>query len=177
LGKVEEALGARIRHYREKRGLTQVGLAELLRVHEQTVIRYESGDINIPTRRLREIAKVLDIDVGALMVGEEMERRFRDASERKAVNSVREAPPMTLGWYVNIPLAARQRILEYSQRLQKAGMSEMDIAHFERIILDFTYSQYHIASEPPRTEEEWIGEVDDAWAAVEDYLRRKGVKL
>lgn len=59
-------LGERIRALR-KRKYTQEELAELVKVHVNTVIRWERGDRTPDAERLRELAKVLNTSTAYLL--------------------------------------------------------------------------------------------------------------
>jgi transcriptional regulator with XRE-family HTH domain len=61
------ALGARIAKQRKEQDITQVQLAELLGVSQQTVNSYETGRRRIPVSLLPDIAKRLGMAVEALI--------------------------------------------------------------------------------------------------------------
>lgn len=63
-------LGARIAQLRKDQGITQVQLAELLGVSQQTITAYEVGRRRIQVSALPTIAKALGVAVEAL-IGEE----------------------------------------------------------------------------------------------------------
>lgn len=56
-------IGFRIRKMREKRGLTQVDVAEGLHITYQQVQKYELGKNKIPASRLSKLAKILEVTV------------------------------------------------------------------------------------------------------------------
>lgn len=60
-------LGARIAHLRKEQGTTQVQLAELLGVSQQTITAYEVGRRRIQVSALPVIAKALGIAVEELI--------------------------------------------------------------------------------------------------------------
>lgn len=56
------AWGEELREYRSREGLTQVGLAQLLGIHQTTVSQIERGSL-IPSPRLqRTIVRACDLD-------------------------------------------------------------------------------------------------------------------
>jgi transcriptional regulator with XRE-family HTH domain len=61
------ALGARIAKQRKEQDITQVQLAELLGISQQTVNSYETGRRRIPVSLLPDIAKRLGVAVEALI--------------------------------------------------------------------------------------------------------------
>jgi transcriptional regulator with XRE-family HTH domain len=60
-------LGARIRAQRKERGLSQEGLAELARIHENHVRRIEAGTANPSYVVLHRIARALKIELPELV--------------------------------------------------------------------------------------------------------------
>ena len=57
----------KIRHYRQKKGLSQTQLAEKLRVQQSTIAMWESGKNTPRTDKLIEIADVLDCEISDLL--------------------------------------------------------------------------------------------------------------
>ncbi len=55
--------GRLIKRFRQKKGLSQMALAELIGVSYQQVQKYESGRSSISIERLQDIARALDIPV------------------------------------------------------------------------------------------------------------------
>lgn len=64
------ALGVRIAEARKAAGMTQVQLAELLRIPQQTLAHYEVGRVRIPAALVADCARLLAVPVETLM-GEE----------------------------------------------------------------------------------------------------------
>lgn len=63
------SLGSLIKEAREKRNLRQVDVAEAVGIGQNTLSRIEGGETPMPRHRtLLELARVLDIDIGALYV-------------------------------------------------------------------------------------------------------------
>jgi transcriptional regulator with XRE-family HTH domain len=66
---VDRDIGARVRSLRERHGITQATLAEMLGLSLQQVQKYESGETRLPASRVLQIADCLRADVTELMVG------------------------------------------------------------------------------------------------------------
>lgn len=64
-------VGGRIRYKRIQAGLTQEQLAEILFVTPAAVSTYENRDLNIPSKTVMDIAKVLNTTAGYLLEGVE----------------------------------------------------------------------------------------------------------
>jgi len=79
-------ISQRIRHYRQKKGLTQEAVATALGVRKENYAKYESGERNPKDDRLVEIAKILDVSYNALTEG--VEREFADLLHRHASGAV-----------------------------------------------------------------------------------------
>lgn len=60
-------LGERIAATRKAQGITQVQLAELLGVAQQTMAHYEGGSVRIPVETLAQLAQHLNTSVEALI--------------------------------------------------------------------------------------------------------------
>ena len=68
--------GNRIREIRKSKKLTQKQLASLLGVVESSVTKYENGKIEIPLSKLKELAKILDVnDLYLIGLSDEKERK------------------------------------------------------------------------------------------------------
>lgn len=67
--------GEKIKYLREKKGLTQDGLAKYLNTTKQTINKYENGTItNIPSDKIEIIAKVLNCSPSYLMGWQEVNK-------------------------------------------------------------------------------------------------------
>ncbi len=62
-------LGERIYHYRERCGLSQLKLAELLDVSRQAVSKWETGSAIPELSKLVRMAEIFGVSLGALIVG------------------------------------------------------------------------------------------------------------
>lgn len=60
-------LGQRIARYRKAQGLTQVQMAEILGIAQQTVAHYEGGRLRIAVSMLQPLATALSITVEELL--------------------------------------------------------------------------------------------------------------
>ena len=75
------ALGARIAEARKAAGMTQVQLAELLRIPQQTLAHYEVGRVRIPAALVADCARLLAVPVESLM-GEDAKPARRGPSPK-----------------------------------------------------------------------------------------------
>lgn len=169
---VLQTVGDRVRAARKHRGLDQKELGDRIGVHEKTVSRWENNKQPIELANLEALATVLRVDFDWLREGD----RGEGVKVREPVVGRVHEGQVSFGTR-RLPLAARTRLNEYANRLKEAGLGEDVIDYFERLIMDFTFAQYHVAGEGPKTEEDWVNEVDAGWAAVSHYLRQKGAKL
>lgn len=62
-----ERLGRRIAQHRKAQGLTQVQLAKILGIAQQTMAHYEGGRLRIPVAMLSLLAKALSVSVEDLI--------------------------------------------------------------------------------------------------------------
>ncbi len=105
-------IGRLIRRFRLQKGLSQMGLAELIGVSYQQVQKYESGKSSISIERLIDIAEALDMPVSKFFPSEkellseeespygeltgeekrllELFRKIEDRNTRKAVFRILE---------------------------------------------------------------------------------------
>lgn len=60
-------LGQRVEGLRKAQGLTQVQLAELLKLSQQQVASYENGTRRIPINRIHSVATMLGVSVEELL--------------------------------------------------------------------------------------------------------------
>jgi len=56
-------IGQMIKEARKTRGMTQMGLSELIGVSYQQVQKYEKGSDNISVERLKQIAKAVEVPI------------------------------------------------------------------------------------------------------------------
>ena len=57
------SIGARIRHFRELAGLSQLQLSEKVQCELSTLAHYETGKILVSMTKLIKISKVLEVDL------------------------------------------------------------------------------------------------------------------
>lgn len=69
-------IGNRVKEYRKIRKLTQRKLAELVMVSPSSITRLEKGQIMVSVFTMIEIAKVLDVSISYLLVGENCKETF-----------------------------------------------------------------------------------------------------
>lgn len=62
-------IGCRIREFRQKKGLSQERLAELLNLSPQQMQKYEAGASKLNTDKLQQVAEALGITVFAFFHG------------------------------------------------------------------------------------------------------------
>ena len=67
----DTAIGARVRAFREARGLTLAALAETTSLSPSFLAGLESGDIYPPIGTLQKVARALDVRLGTFLDGEE----------------------------------------------------------------------------------------------------------
>ena len=76
-------VGDRIRKHRELSGISQTYLAEKIGVSKQTLYKYEKNVItNIPSDKIEEIAKVLNVSESCLMGWENKEIELINEEEK-----------------------------------------------------------------------------------------------
>lgn len=71
-------VGARVREWRQRRGVSQVGLARDLGVSIQQVQKYEKGANRLSASRLRAVAKTLQVPVDEFFRGAEEQAALSD---------------------------------------------------------------------------------------------------
>ena len=76
-------VGDRIRKHRELSGISQTDLAEKIGVSKQTLYKYEKNVItNIPSDKIEEISKVLNVSESCLMGWENKEIELINKEEK-----------------------------------------------------------------------------------------------
>ena len=88
-----QKLGARIARLRKERGLTQVQLAQMLGVSQQTVTSFEKGRRRVPVSQLVPLSKALGLSVEDLL-GQERTARKRGPTPKLArqLEQIRQLP-------------------------------------------------------------------------------------
>lgn len=86
LAAVRQALGARIKEFRDRQGLTQLQLAERIGVAPQTVSQIERGKEGTSMANLVRISTVLDVPLSELF--EFDDAPARDKEKRRAVQAL-----------------------------------------------------------------------------------------
>jgi transcriptional regulator with XRE-family HTH domain len=67
-GALQQAVGRNVRAYRQRRGLSQEALAQLLGVHRTYMGGVERGERNLTLRSLERIAATLGLDPRDLLI-------------------------------------------------------------------------------------------------------------
>lgn len=79
-------IGNRVKEYRQTRDLTQRQLAELVMISPSSVTRLEKGQIMVSVFTMIEIAKVLNVSITYLLMGENNSQNEFDSTEFKLVS-------------------------------------------------------------------------------------------
>ena len=66
MNQIEKSVGQRIKEYREKAGLKQADLAELVHARRETIVHLENGRYNPSLKLAMDIAKVFSVSVEEL---------------------------------------------------------------------------------------------------------------
>ncbi len=82
-------IGQRIKLYRQKAGLTQESLGELVGVTFQQIQKYERGITKLNIDKLQRIAEALSVPVPALIEAEEATHIFLTSQEKKLIEMYR----------------------------------------------------------------------------------------
>jgi transcriptional regulator with XRE-family HTH domain len=64
-------IGDKLRHFRNKKGLSQETLAHLLNIERNSYIKMENGKTNVSWERLEQIVKILEVDIWELLTHNE----------------------------------------------------------------------------------------------------------
>ena len=64
-------VGERISRFRQKKGMTQIALAEKLGVTSQAISKWERGQTFPDVSRLDELSEILEVAVAYLLTGKE----------------------------------------------------------------------------------------------------------
>jgi transcriptional regulator with XRE-family HTH domain len=121
---VDVQVGARIRLLRQEAQITQTVLAEHLGVTFQQVQKYEKGMNRVGAGRLTNIARVLEVPVSRLLVGDE-----QDANEERRRGRHEERSPLKL---LSIPGALR--LLRAYAQINDGPQRRNILALVERIV-------------------------------------------
>lgn len=93
-------IGCRIREFRQKKGLSQERLAELLDLSPQQMQKYEAGASKLNTDKLQQLAEALGITLFALFEGYLDAPYALTPDEKRLVEAYRaiNAPEVKLGF-------------------------------------------------------------------------------
>lgn len=90
----------RIRHYREKAGLTQRGLQELTEISQSTINRIESGQRPVKPYELTAIAQALGCPESSLVEHHEVRDRIQWAARTNAGGEPEPGPVKDFLFYL-----------------------------------------------------------------------------
>lgn len=82
-------IGSKIKLYRQKAGLTQEKLAEILGVTFQQIQNYESGRTKLNTDKIQQICQALNISPSLLFSESDKKQYILDVQEERLINSFR----------------------------------------------------------------------------------------
>ena len=82
-------IGRKVKLYRQKAGLTQEGLAEILSVTFQQIQNYENGRTKLNTDKLQHICQALNIPTSVLISEAEKQQYHLSVQEEKLIDSFR----------------------------------------------------------------------------------------
>ena len=85
-----EAMGKRIALFRKEQGLTQVQLAEIIGVSQQTLAHYEVGRLRIAISTLSQIAEALDVNIEELINEQKQEAKGKRGPAPKLQQQVEQ---------------------------------------------------------------------------------------
>lgn len=98
-----ETIAKRIKFAREKSGLTQEKLAEMLGVDKNTVSRWETGNRGLPNKRLYQIAKILKINIESLITEDDPTVLLEDNN----IPPIKMDFPHSSGQIIKVPIFER----------------------------------------------------------------------
>lgn len=114
-------IGRLIKRFRFRKGLSQMGLAELIGVSYQQIQKYESGKSSISIERLFDIAEALDIPVTRFFPSEK-----EVLSESVAKVTVEESPYGEL-------TEDEKRLLEFFRKIKDRNTKKAILKILEEI--------------------------------------------
>jgi transcriptional regulator with XRE-family HTH domain len=172
------SLGLAIRRRREARGLTQLQLADRLRLHKQSINRIELGRVAISMTRLSELAEALDTTALELLSDARTLEDLGEARVDTEAMVVRELGSSYMpGLHTSLPTKAYDRVRSYVQRLIRAGLEGAELAEAEQFLLNGAYNKINAREPGEKSEEDFILDIDAAWEFVRDVAGRKGLNL
>lgn len=62
-----KAIAAKIKKARKNLGMTKKELAEIMGLHESSISKYETGKVDFPVSRIRDLAEILGVDESWLL--------------------------------------------------------------------------------------------------------------
>lgn len=152
------SIGERIRELRKEKRLTLIQLADLMGLSQATLSKYESGEINIPIKRLRKLADILGTTVEELIVYENSTPRtidFRKTNPTIVSEEVFEKCVRVLGYNIHsdeyqyyitdtkqVLIAVVSKTLMFEIHTSNIGFTNLDSAEKTKLMnLIFDYSR------------------------------------
>lgn len=114
---------------------------------------------------LEDVARALGTTPRALRVG--VADRASDGGTSAYV--VRTRP--------RLPPRAYQVVFDHCTTLEDAGVPEDLIEEARRLMSDDTFNTLNKGQADPRTETDWIKDIEAAWVFIRDRLKAKGFRL
>ena len=99
----QQKIGEFIRDKRKEKGLTQIELANKLGITNQAISKWERGKNCPDISLLKDLCKILDININELLSGKELEKVSKEDSEDILVETVRT--------YTNIEKKKNKKLL------------------------------------------------------------------
>lgn len=97
-------IGARLRDFRKRKGLTQEQLAEKMAVTAQQIHQYESGSTRLNTDKLQAASLALSVPIAAFFIGGDVENSLSE-EEQMLINRFRALSSHEVRSYVLRSLA------------------------------------------------------------------------
>lgn len=130
-----------------------------------SVSNWERGITTPEESRLALLAELYDIEPAALRYGEVTAPRERT---RYVSNPALRR---------RLPAPAYAVVLDYLERMERAGCSEEQIDEAERVMVDGAYNKLNKRDFRERSEEDVITDIRAAWDFITYVLRKEGIRL
>ena len=102
----QQKIGEFIKNKRKEKGLTQIELANKLGITNQAISKWERGKNCPDISLLKDLCKILDININELLSGKELEKVSKEDSENILVETVRT--------YTNIEKKKNKKLLIFT---------------------------------------------------------------
>ncbi|MBD5553933.1 MAG: helix-turn-helix domain-containing protein [Roseburia sp.] len=117
-------VGNKIRYFRNKKGITQKALADLIGKTESSIQKYECGSTEVPFSVLEKIAKALDIEILFLLDDEYLESAsayFMEKGDTKLSTLLYDLASLNKQLVVNIDANYMQILNTLFSKLNDSG--------------------------------------------------------